>query len=100
MTERHIPQRKSGIATRARLLEATRWCVAEYGRDRFTTEQVAERAGVAIGALYRYFENRAALLDEALPGAGLYYPLADVEHHHQWGCLVCGRTGEEHLRVP
>jgi AcrR family transcriptional regulator len=43
--------------------------LAEEGYDRFTTNRVAEQAGVSIGSLYQYFPNKESLL------------LALAEHH-------------------
>jgi len=34
----------------------------EEGAHRFTTAQVAEKAGVSVGSLYQYFPNKAAIL--------------------------------------
>ena len=49
-----------------RLVEAVREAgvriLAEEGPDALTTTRVAERAGVSVGSLYQYFENRDAVL--------------------------------------
>jgi AcrR family transcriptional regulator len=39
----------------------------EIGRDRFTTNQVAQLAQVSIGTIYRYFPDRVAMLDHVWP---------------------------------
>lgn len=46
--------------------------VAEVGRDRLNTGDVAKRAGVSIGTLYRYYPDRVALLDDILPNRDAY----------------------------
>lgn len=47
--------------------EAATSVINEKGRDRFTTNDVAEKAGCSIGTVYRYFPDRVALLDAVLP---------------------------------
>jgi AcrR family transcriptional regulator len=44
------------------IVEAGRRLLAEEGAASLTTNQIAERAGVSIGSLYRYFPNRAAVV--------------------------------------
>lgn len=43
------------------ILEAAAQLLERDGLDGFTTNAVAERAGVSIGAVYRYFPNKRAL---------------------------------------
>lgn len=50
------------LKTRAALLRTTDRIVAEEGLAAVTTTHVAEVAGVAVGTLYRYFNDREALL--------------------------------------
>lgn len=51
----------------ANILCATVVATQEIGRDRFTTDDVAEIAGIAIGTLYRYFDDKVAILDYLWP---------------------------------
>ena len=62
---------------------AARAILGEVGRDRFTTDLVAARAGCSIGTIYRYFEDRVALLDDLYPNRcdGLDCPRT----HADWG---------------
>lgn len=46
-----------------KLLAAAAGAFAEHGADDVSLEQVARRAGVGIGTLYRHFPNRQALLE-------------------------------------
>jgi len=46
----------------ALILEASTRVLAEEGLERFTTNRVAERAGISIGSLYQYYPNKAAVL--------------------------------------
>lgn len=45
------------------LLDAAASEVAEHGREALTTAEVAARAEVSIGTVYRYFPDRTALLE-------------------------------------
>jgi len=44
------------------ILEAAARILERAGYEGFTTNAVAERAGVSIGSLYQYFPNKAALM--------------------------------------
>ncbi|MDP3489668.1 MAG: TetR/AcrR family transcriptional regulator [Phenylobacterium sp.] len=44
------------------ILEAAAQLLERDGQEGFNTNAVAERAGVSIGALYRYFPNKRALM--------------------------------------
>jgi AcrR family transcriptional regulator len=62
------PPRKQPVQERARftvdaIVAATRRLLEEEGRERVTTNRVAEIAGVSIGSLYQYFPNKDALVD-------------------------------------
>jgi AcrR family transcriptional regulator len=46
-----------------RLLAAAAAAFAEHGADDVSLEEIARRAGVGIGTLYRHFPNRQALLE-------------------------------------
>lgn len=59
--------RKQPLQARAQktveaIIEATARILENHGHDGFTTNAVAERAGVSIGTLYQYFPNKEALL--------------------------------------
>ena len=51
-------------AARIRLLKAARELIAKGGYGEATVVRVAERAGVAVGSVYRYFPSKAALFAE------------------------------------
>lgn len=61
------PVTAKGIETKARIIRATKAVYEKVGRDRLDTQLVADEAGVSIGTLYRYFEDRVDLLDHAVP---------------------------------
>ena len=59
--------RKQPLQARSRetvgaIIEATARILENQGYDGFTTNAVAERAGVSIGTLYQYFPDKEALL--------------------------------------
>ncbi|HWE60972.1 MAG TPA: TetR family transcriptional regulator [Chloroflexota bacterium] len=64
-------KRTDAVANRARILEAARAILAERGLD-MEVNEVAERASVGVGTLYRHFANRddlvRAILSETFEG--------------------------------
>jgi AcrR family transcriptional regulator len=59
---KRFPVQTRALKTRAALLAAVEEIVAEDGAEAVTTTSVAERTGVSVGSLYRYFADRDALL--------------------------------------
>jgi len=57
-----VPRQRRAVETRMALLQAVEDIVAAEGVEAVTTTSVAERAGVSVGSLYRYFKDRNALL--------------------------------------
>lgn len=58
-----LPARQSrSVRTRERILAATEALLAEGDADLLTMEQIAERAHVSTGAIYKHFEGKASLL--------------------------------------
>ncbi|PPH79061.1 hypothetical protein C5C40_03745 [Rathayibacter rathayi] len=60
------PRQQRAIETRERILTAATVVMAEVGRDRLTICEVVKRAGVAAGTFYRYFPDRAVLIEAVL----------------------------------
>ena len=57
------PMRADAQRNYTRLLEAASGAFAEHGADDVSLEEIARRAGVGIGTLYRHFPTRQALLE-------------------------------------
>ncbi|MEM7411319.1 MAG: TetR/AcrR family transcriptional regulator [Myxococcota bacterium] len=62
------PRRRAPRQARSRvlvesLLEATRRILDEEGSEALTTNRIADVAGVSIGSLYQYFEDKEGLVD-------------------------------------
>lgn len=57
------PMRSDARRNQQLVLNAARDALAEFGDDA-TMEQIAMRAGVGVGTVYRHFPNKAALYDE------------------------------------
>ena len=51
--------------------------LAQIGRDRFTTADVAREAKVSIGTIYRYFADGVAILDYVWPDRRDTFPEVD-----------------------
>jgi len=61
---RRVPRQSRGVETRNSILEAAKALFAERGYEGTTTHQIARRAGTSVGALYRYFSGKEAILKE------------------------------------
>ncbi|WP_439135696.1 TetR/AcrR family transcriptional regulator [Pseudomaricurvus sp.] len=62
LLEKTRPQQQRAIKTYERLLESAAELLDEVGVERISTNLIAERAGITVPALYRYFPNKYALL--------------------------------------
>ena len=74
--------RKTPVQQRSRrtvdfILEAAAYILAEEGLEEFTTNRIAERAGVNIASLYQYFPDKTAIL-EALQSRHMRQPGRDT----------------------
>jgi AcrR family transcriptional regulator len=58
------PRTGTGAEIVESILAAAEWVIDREGLARFTTNRVAERAGVSVGSLYQYFPNKEAVLAE------------------------------------
>jgi AcrR family transcriptional regulator len=76
--KRRIPRQARAAETVTAILEAAAQILEAAGLSAFTTNAVAERAGVSIGTLYQYFPDKAALL-RLLAERELKITLANVE---------------------
>ena len=62
----------------AAIFEATGLLASELGGQAFTTNQIAERAGVSIGTLYQYFPGKEAII-EAMAGQERARVMAELD---------------------
>ncbi|HMY20255.1 MAG TPA: TetR/AcrR family transcriptional regulator [Polyangium sp.] len=62
-TPRKKPQQARSRATVDAILIAATYILERDGWSRFTTNRVAEKAGVNIASLYQYFPNKEALIE-------------------------------------
>jgi AcrR family transcriptional regulator len=60
---RKKPQQKRSKQMVASLIDATAVCVIERGLEGTTTPHIAEKAGVSVGSLYQYFDDKEALIE-------------------------------------
>jgi AcrR family transcriptional regulator len=61
---RRTPRQTRAQQTVDFILEAAAYILSEDGFEAFTTNRVAERAGVNIASLYQYFPNKSAILEQ------------------------------------
>ena len=59
---RHTPRQARSRTIVSAIVEAGRQLLVAEGTGALTTNRIAERAGVSIGSLYRYFENKEAIV--------------------------------------
>lgn len=62
LLEKNRPQQQRAIKTYEAILESAAELLEEIGVERISTNLIAERAGITVPALYRYFPNKYALL--------------------------------------
>ena len=67
LLEKNRPQQQRAIKTYEAILSAAGELLCEVGLERISTNNIAERAGVTVPALYRYFPNKYAVIN-ALAG--------------------------------
>lgn len=67
MRPKKLSRSEKSEVTRRRLFEAAIQIVGEYGYADSSVARITERAGVALGTFYNYFESRQDLLDQLLP---------------------------------
>ena len=67
LLEKNRPQQQRAIKTYEAILSAAGELLCEVGLERISTNIIAERAGVTVPALYRYFPNKYAVIN-ALAG--------------------------------
>jgi AcrR family transcriptional regulator len=62
-TDTPVPMRADARRNRQRLLAAALQAFTEHGADDASLDEIARRAGVGIGTLYRHFPTRQTLLE-------------------------------------
>jgi AcrR family transcriptional regulator len=63
-TPRKRPVQDRAVFTVDAILEAATYILVKDGWDKFTTNRVAERAGVNIASVYQYFPNKESIVVE------------------------------------
>ncbi len=63
LVEKNRPQQQRAIKTYEAIITAAGELLCELGLERISTNNIAERAGVTVPALYRYFPNKYAVLN-------------------------------------
>jgi AcrR family transcriptional regulator len=60
--ERRKPRQKRAQATLGLMFDAAVEVISRHGITKLTMERVAQAAGLSVGSMYQYFENKQALL--------------------------------------
>jgi AcrR family transcriptional regulator len=82
-SRRRSPKQLRSRAIVDAIVQAGRELLASEGAPSLTTNRIAERAGVSIGSLYRYFPNKDAVL-AAIYDADVGRELADLRATGSW----------------
>lgn len=89
------PQQERSRATVEAILTAATHILCEEIAANFTTNKVAEEAGVSIGSLYQYFPNKEALLKEICRR----YESDLIDAIHEVGVVAQGTTIRETVKL-
>ncbi|KQW30266.1 hypothetical protein ASE36_21865 [Rhizobium sp. Root274] len=89
--------RKSASQTRSLytvecIVEAAARILEEDGMERYTTNAIAERAGVSVGSLYQYFPNKDSITAELWrrSRSTLIKDVAIASRHADWRLAIIG----------
>jgi AcrR family transcriptional regulator len=85
LTPRARPQQARSQATLERLLRVSAELLEEVGVNGFNTNLLAQRAGVSVRAIYRYFPNKWSILVAMAERAGALERtwIGDLRHHSE-----------------
>jgi AcrR family transcriptional regulator len=75
---RKVPRQARAVATVDAVLQAAALIIERDGYDGYTTNAVAQQAGVSIGSLYQYFPNKDAITKALIMGDSVQL-LADID---------------------
>ncbi len=64
LTLRRVPLQARAVATFEQILDSAAILLEEAGFDGFTTNLLSQRSGISTRAIYRYFPNKYALVNE------------------------------------
>lgn len=87
---RKAPKQARSLATVSAIVEAAARILEERGHEGFSTNAVAEKAGVSVGSLYQYFPRKDALIGALILRQTMSL-VGDAER------ASCRPTGEEAL---
>ena len=95
------PMRADAVRNRTRVLKAARDCMARRGLD-VQMEEIAKKAGVGVGTVYRHFPNKVELI-EAL-AADRFVRLAELadeslENPDPWEAFVAFMRASATIQV-
>ena len=63
LLEKNRPQQQRAIKTYESILDSAAELLVEVGLERISTNLIAEKAGITVPALYRYFPNKYSILN-------------------------------------
>ena len=108
MAPRKRPRQARAVATVDAVLEAAAYILVRQGWEGFTTNRIADRAGVNIASLYQYFPNKESIaielyrrhVDQATLSEPERQRLSSLKSLHALIRAIVEAAVDEHRRAP
>lgn len=83
MSEVRMPTQKRGIEKRNKIIEAGFKVICDKGYYNITTNDIAAEAGVSVGIIYQYFNDKKEIFIEGLKdySKSIMFPMSEIEEN-------------------
>lgn len=81
MSEVRMPTQKRGIEKRNKIIKAGFKIICDKGYYNITTNDIATEAGVSVGIIYQYFNDKREIFIEGIKNyaKSIMFPMADIK---------------------
>lgn len=81
MSEVRMPTQKRGIEKRNKIIKAGFKIICDKGYYNITTNDIAAEAGVSVGIIYQYFNDKREIFIEGIKNyaKSIMFPMADIK---------------------
>ena len=81
MSEVRMPTQKRGIEKRNKIIKAGFKVICDKGYYNITTNDIAAEAGVSVGIIYQYFNDKREIFIEGIKNyaKSIMFPMADIK---------------------
>lgn len=82
MSEVRMPTQKRGIEKRNKIIEAGFKVICDKGYYNITTNDIAQEAGVSVGIIYQYFNDKKEIFIEGIKNysRSIMFPLSELNN--------------------